>query len=180
LARTKSPVQYIVRLGFLQCVATHTHGTRSTCSSEPMNTPFSIVLNIVDKSLWMILGEYRRDMIEEYVPIPANANSWDFLPEPANGRPSFDVMQILTWRDFIALKQTSAKARRFFLTSLRSRVPSCATIRYARAFWSGAVIYIVRGVNLLPNCSLPLYHVITTMRRVPKSRFHSTGASTCR
>jgi len=53
-------------------------------------------------------------MIEEYVPIPANANSWDFLPEPANGRPSFDVMQILTWRDFIALKQTSAKARRFF------------------------------------------------------------------
>jgi hypothetical protein len=36
------------------------------------------------------------------------------LPAPANGRPSFDVMQILTWKDFIALDQTSAKTRRFF------------------------------------------------------------------
>jgi len=43
LANTKSPVQYTVWLGFLQCVATHSHGTRSTGSSEPMNTPFAII-----------------------------------------------------------------------------------------------------------------------------------------
>ena len=30
LANTKSPVQYIVTLGYLQCVATHTYRTRST------------------------------------------------------------------------------------------------------------------------------------------------------
>ena len=117
LANTKSPVQYIVTLGYLQCVATHTHSTRATWSSKPMNTPFVIVLNIVDKSLWMVLGKHRRDGVffyEEDEPIPANANGWDFLPALANGRPSFDVMQILTWKDFIALDQTSAKTRRFF------------------------------------------------------------------
>jgi hypothetical protein len=79
-----------------------------------MDIPFDIVLNIVDKSLWMVLGKYRRDDIEEEDPISANENSWNFLPEPANGRPSFDVMQILTWKDFIALNQTSARTRRFF------------------------------------------------------------------
>ena len=116
LAKITSPVQYIVELGYLQCVATHTYRTRSTWSSKPINTPFVIVLNIVDKSLWMVLGKYRRDTTwnDEDEPIPVNANSWDFLPEPANGRPSFDVMQILTWKDFIALDQTSAKTRRFF------------------------------------------------------------------
>jgi hypothetical protein len=116
LANTKSPLQYIVKLGYLQCVATHTFRTRSTWSSKPIDTPFAIVLNIVDKSLWMVLGKHRRDrgFTEEEEPIPANANSWDFLPAPANGRPSFDVMQILTWKDFIALDQTSAKTRRFF------------------------------------------------------------------
>jgi hypothetical protein len=116
LANTKSPVQYIVTLGYLQCVATHTHSTRANWSSKPMNTPFAIVLNIVDKSLWMVLGKHRRDtnFSEEDEPIPANANGWDFLPEPANGRPSFDVMQILTWKEFIALDQTSANTRRFF------------------------------------------------------------------
>jgi len=123
LANTKSPVQYIVPLGFLQCVATHTHGTRSTGSSKPWDTPFTIV----DKSLWMVLGKFRMDVNELAVPIPASANNWDFLPEPANGRPSFDVMQILTWRDFIALEQTSAKARRFFskeaLATARRIVP---------------------------------------------------------
>jgi hypothetical protein len=116
LPNTKSPVQYIVSLGYLQCVAAHTHRTRSTWSSKPINTPFAIVLNIVDKSLWMVLGKHRRDgaLNEEDEPIPANANSWDFLPAPANGRPSFDVMQILAWKDFIALDETSAKTRRFF------------------------------------------------------------------
>jgi hypothetical protein len=117
LANTKSPLRYIVTLGYLRCVATHPYRTRSTWSSKPMNTPFAIVLNIVDKSLWMVLGKHRRDsryITEEDEPIPADANSWDFLPEPANGRPSFDVMQILTWKDLIALDQTSAKTRRFF------------------------------------------------------------------
>jgi hypothetical protein len=116
LVNTKSPVQYVVTLGYLQCVATHTYRTRSNWFSKPINTPFIIVLNIVDKSLWMVLGKHRRDgdFTEEDEPIPANASSWDFLPEPANGRPSFDVMQILTWKDFIALDQTSAKTRHFF------------------------------------------------------------------
>jgi hypothetical protein len=94
-----------------------------------MDTPFVIVLNIVDKSLWIVLGKHRRDtdIIEEAVPIPANANSWDFLPEPANGCPSFDVMRILTWKDFIALDQTSAETGRFFskkaLTTAKRVVP---------------------------------------------------------
>ena len=127
LANIKSPVQYTVRRGFLQCVATHTHGTRSTGSSKPMNTPFAIVLDIVDKSLWTVLGHYIMDVIEQAEPIPVTANNWDFLPEPANGRPSFDVMQILTWKDFISLEQTSAKARRFFskeaLATARRIVP---------------------------------------------------------
>ena len=81
-----------------------------------MNTPFAIILNIVDKSLWMVLGKHRRDtdFSEEDEPIPADANSWDFLPEPANGRLSFDVMQILTWKDFVVLNQTSTQTRRFF------------------------------------------------------------------
>jgi hypothetical protein len=114
LANTKLPLQYIVPLGFLQCVTTHTYRTRSTYSSRPIDTPFGIVLNIVDKSLWMVLGSYSRDGIEPYEPIPVIDNNWDFLPMPANGRPTFDVMQILTWRDFIALEQTSAKARPFF------------------------------------------------------------------
>jgi hypothetical protein len=127
LANTKSPVRYIVPLGFLQCVATHTHGTRSTGSSEPWDTPFAIVLNIVDNSLWMVLGKFRMDVNELAEPIEETDNNWDFLPESANGRPSFDVMQILTWRDFIALEQTSAKARRFFskeaLATARRIVP---------------------------------------------------------
>jgi len=131
LANTKSPVQYVVRLGFLQCVATHTYRTRSTCSYEPMDTPFAIVLNIVDKSLWMVLGQYRNDTDDYTDPVPANANSWDFLPEPANGRPSFDVMQILTWKDFTTLNQTSARTRRFF-----SKEALKTAKRVAPAFWA--------------------------------------------
>ena len=92
LANTKSPVQYIVHLGCLQCIATHTHGTRSTGSSKPWNTPFAIVLNIVEKSLWMVLGKFRMDTNEPDEPIEETDNNWDFLPESANGRPSFDVM----------------------------------------------------------------------------------------
>ena len=77
LANTKSPLQYIVQLSYLQCVATHTFRTRSTWSSKPIDTPFAIVLNIVGKSLWMVLGKHRRDrgLTEEEEPIPANANS---------------------------------------------------------------------------------------------------------
>ena len=114
LANAKSPVQYVITLGYLQCVAIHPYRTR--WSSDPINTPFAIVLNIVDKSLWMVLGKYRRDrdFTEEDDLIPAKANSWNFLPAPANGRPSFDIMQILKWKDFIALDQTSANTRRFF------------------------------------------------------------------
>ena len=127
LAHTKSPVQYIVHLGCLQCVATYTHGTRSTGSSKPWNTPFAIVLNIVDKSLWMVLGKFRMDINEPDEPIEETDNNWDFLPESANGRPSFDVMQILTWKDFIELEKTSAKGRRFFskeaLATARRIVP---------------------------------------------------------
>jgi hypothetical protein len=116
LANTKSPVQYVVPLGYLQCVATHTHRTRSTYSTQPtINTPFTIVLNIVDKSIWMVLDKETRDCNPEPVPIPANANGWDFLPEPSTDRPSFDVMQILTWDEFIALNQTSTGKRRLFL-----------------------------------------------------------------
>jgi hypothetical protein len=74
LANTKSPVQYVVPLGFLQCVATHTHGTRST-RSEPMNTTFAIVLNIVDKSLWIVLGKFRMDVNELAVLTPATDNN---------------------------------------------------------------------------------------------------------
>ena len=127
LANTKSPVQYIVPLGFLQCVATHTHGTRSTGSSKPWDTPFAIVLSIVDNSLWMVLGKFRMDVNELAEPIEETDNNWDFLPESANGRPSFDVMQILTWKDFIELEKTSAKGRRFFskeaLATARRIVP---------------------------------------------------------
>jgi len=57
----------------------------------------------------MVLGKYR-NIFEDDEPIPANANSWDFLPVPANGRPSFDVMPVLTWKNFTALEQTPTKA----------------------------------------------------------------------
>jgi len=131
LPGTKSPVQYVVPLGFLQCVATHSHRTRTTPSSKPMETPFAIVLNIVDKSIWMVLGTYRRDVDELAVPIPANANSWDFLPEPANRHRSFDVMQILTWEDFISLGRTSTKARHFF-----SKAALATAVKIAPAYYA--------------------------------------------
>jgi len=140
-ALANTPVQYIVPLGFLQCVA-HTHRSRSNRSSEPMNTPFTIVLNIVDKSLWMVLDKYRRDITEEDVAIPANANGWDFLPEPANGRPSFDVMQILTWRDFTALEQTSAEARRFF-----SKEALATARRIVPTFWAIAESHVKKALD---------------------------------
>jgi hypothetical protein len=145
LANTKSPVQYIVTLGYLQCVATHTHSTRATWSSKPMNTPFVIVLNIVDKSLWMVLGKHRRDGVffyEEDEPIPANANGWDFLPALANGRPSFDVMQILTWKDFIALDQTSAKTRRFF-----SKEALATAVRVVPELWAVAGLDVKKALE---------------------------------
>jgi hypothetical protein len=144
LVNTKSPVQYIVTLGYLQCVATHTYRTRPNWSPKPINTPFIIVLNIVDKSLWMVLGKHRRDtgFTEEDVPIPANANGWDFLPEPANGRPSFDVMQICRWKDFIALDQTSAKTRRFF-----SKEALATAVRVVPELWAVAELDVKKALE---------------------------------
>jgi hypothetical protein len=98
-----------------------------------MNTPFLIVINIVDKSLWMVLCKDEEDYYETGVLIRANANGWDFLPEPANGRPSFDVMQILTWKDFTALNQTSARTRRLFSKEALKTAKKVAPVLYAAA-----------------------------------------------
>ena len=49
------------------------------------------------------------------VPTPKDANTWPFLQAVANGRASFDVMQVATWKDFVTLgNQTSAVARPIF------------------------------------------------------------------
>jgi hypothetical protein len=93
----------------------------------------------------MVLGKHRRrdrDFTEEDEVIPAKANSWNFLPAPANGRPSFDVMQILTWKDFIALDQTSAKTRHFF-----SKEALATAERVVPELWAVAELDVKRALE---------------------------------
>ena len=103
---TKSPVQYIYSIGMLE----YTNRAGSTGTT----TPFTVGINPVDRSIWLILTPYSLDGVGNRVPIPLNIDTWPYTGTMANNRPPFDVIQIATWTEFIALNQTNAISRAIF------------------------------------------------------------------
>ncbi|KAK4695623.1 hypothetical protein P7C71_g2164, partial [Lecanoromycetidae sp. Uapishka_2] len=103
--KATSPVKYVYPLGRLEAVYQ---------TGDLAQTPFRVCINPVDRSIWLVMAPYNLDGVGEKDSIPANEDTWPYFLTKANGRTQFDVMQVASWKDFIALNQTSAISRVFF------------------------------------------------------------------
>ena len=91
------PCQYLLPLGPLVCLPT----SDSKSKSEPTSLFFG--LNTADKSLWLILGTKYYDDLQ--------TDAWDFLPTAADGRPSFDVIRVMSWDELLDLRAGTIDGR---------------------------------------------------------------------
>lgn len=108
----KSPTQYIYSLGMLEYT--------KQAGSIGTETPFKVGINPVDRSVWLIMTPYSLDGVGNRVPIPLNVDTWPYAGTtattgtPPKKRDTFDVIQIATWAEFVALNQTNAISRAMF------------------------------------------------------------------
>jgi hypothetical protein len=97
--KTKCPLQFVVPLGNLEY-------SRFPDISR-VETPFRVCVNAIDRSIWLVLAPYTLDDVGERVPIPRGTDPWPYLGLHSNGRVQFDVMELMTWKEFRTLSNQS-------------------------------------------------------------------------
>ncbi|KAL8708509.1 MAG: hypothetical protein Q9225_007591 [Loekoesia sp. 1 TL-2023] len=110
-----SPVQYVYHLGHVVAVG----AKLSTFYRYGVpNTSYLVCIDIVDRSIWLVMSPYgfRRSYDGGRSSICEDVDTWRDIRAKANGRPSFDVMRLMSWDEFesIALDQGSAPSRPMF------------------------------------------------------------------
>ena len=88
--------EFLVSLGFLDCIR--------SADTSGVETSFHVYINVIDRSIWLVLAPYELNGIGERATIPRGTDPWPFLGLRSNGRVHFDVMELMTWNEFLNLK----------------------------------------------------------------------------
>ena len=110
------PIKFVMVLGTLRHVNEGFEKHPELCKYYPhkaeVETPYYVVLNVIDKSLWLVLAPYYTDDIYVDHEISMEQDTWAFLNTHSNGRGSFDIMRIATWDEFSKFNTDPHKAKR--------------------------------------------------------------------
>ena len=98
-----STLQYAMVLGTLCTI--HRPSNRTCLDIDGIwgrafRTPYVVVLNAADKSIWVMLAPYFFDDLGCEHPSSEQDHTWDFLGTSSSGRQSFDVMKVMKWDEF--------------------------------------------------------------------------------
>jgi len=92
------PFQFGFPVGSLGYVAQETADT-SKGALELHSTPFRVYLDVLGRSLWLVLDSHYQDELGEDIDIPLRANPWDYMPSVQNGRNIFKAFMIQRVQD---------------------------------------------------------------------------------
>ncbi|MCJ1359588.1 MAG: hypothetical protein MMC33_009590 [Icmadophila ericetorum] len=104
-----SPLKYALHLGVLVYVQSDAGDAAET----PIKTPFDVFIDIEDRSIWLVLDPDNYDDEGSSSPIPASADTWEYLPSLRKSKP-FDIMRILDEKDCTQLDATTHTKHQIF------------------------------------------------------------------
>lgn len=100
----KCPLQLVLPLGILEYSIFD--------GSSRTETPFRVCLNPVDRSIWLVFTPDRLDDLGDRVSTPRVTDPWPCLGLNSDGRMQFDVMELMTWKEFQSLEDQSQALKR--------------------------------------------------------------------
>lgn len=101
---TQCPLRFVLPLGTLDYIR--------LADSSRFETSFHVCINPVDRSIWLILAAYTLDQVGDRVLIPRGEDPWPYLGLKSRGRVQFDVMELMTWKEFRKLENQSQAVER--------------------------------------------------------------------
>lgn len=93
------PLQFILPLGTLEY--------RRFAESSRAETSFRVCINPIDRSIWLVLAPYTLDDLGDRVSFPRGTDPWPYLGLHSDGCVQFDVMELMTWKEFQNLENQS-------------------------------------------------------------------------
>ena len=112
---SRSTILFFVILGTLALGGGEDNITSATLKRDSSTlTPFSVVLSVKDKSIWLVQRDDYYDDYHNFVEVPKDAYMWQYLTGRKDSRSNFDVIRIMEFSEFSQLTESSAKSRNMF------------------------------------------------------------------
>jgi hypothetical protein len=126
------PFNYGFPLGSL---AYFYHDPNNTNTDQPeklQSTPFRVFLDVVGKSIWLVLDSCYQNELGDEIDIPLRSNAWDYLPSAQNGRNLFTAFMLQSLHDLSFVPN-----RNSFFANVYERTTSAVDVRLYIATTAG-------------------------------------------